>query len=111
MDIWWGRRTASVVGAVLLTVGAVVGGQLALGAALGGSDPSAGGVARTALSPYRDGAFDAGWFSLLRLSIAVLHHISTPARCQKAMCGLVENGELFMFPILGGNVLILASKT
>ena len=57
MDIWWGRRTASVVGAVLLTVGAVVGGQLALGAALGGSDPSAEGVARTALSPYRDGAF------------------------------------------------------
>ncbi|SFN86031.1 Putative collagen-binding domain of a collagenase [Pseudonocardia ammonioxydans] len=57
MDIWWGRRSASVLGAALLTVGAVVGGELALGAVLGGSDPPAGGVARTALSPYRDGAF------------------------------------------------------
>ncbi|MEV1291881.1 transglycosylase family protein [Pseudonocardia sp. NPDC049635] len=56
MDTWWERhRPASVLGTVLLVVGALTGAQMAVGAV---ADPGSGeDRARSALSPYSDGAF------------------------------------------------------
>ncbi|GAA1384187.1 hypothetical protein GCM10009613_14650 [Pseudonocardia kongjuensis] len=56
MDTWWEQhRPASVLGTVLLVVGALAGAQVAVGAVL---DPvPADERIRAALSPYRDGAF------------------------------------------------------
>ncbi|MEU6696884.1 transglycosylase family protein [Pseudonocardia sp. NPDC046786] len=56
MDTWWEQhRPASVLGTVLLVVGALAGAQVAVGAVF---DPvQADERIRAALSPYRDGAF------------------------------------------------------
>ncbi|BBG04064.1 MULTISPECIES: transglycosylase family protein [Pseudonocardia] len=55
MDTWWERhRSASVLGTVLLVVGALTGAQVAVGTVTG---PGPGeGRARASLSPYGDGA-------------------------------------------------------
>nr|WP_062397033.1 transglycosylase family protein [Pseudonocardia sp. AL041005-10] len=56
MDTWFSRRTTSVLGAVALVAGTLVGGQLAVGAVLDRGS-LADAVPRTSLSPYSDGAF------------------------------------------------------
>ncbi|MBN9737995.1 MULTISPECIES: transglycosylase family protein [unclassified Pseudonocardia] len=61
MDTWKSRRSApvlgGVVGTVLVLAGALAGTHLAVAAAVTPAGPGADRVARTALSPYRDGAF------------------------------------------------------
>ncbi|MGM0723598.1 MAG: transglycosylase family protein [Actinomycetota bacterium] len=56
MDTWFSRRTTSVLGAVALVAGTLVGGQLAVGSVLD-RGALADAVPRTSLSPYSDGAF------------------------------------------------------
>lgn len=52
-------------------------------------------VADALLLPYRDGRFDAA------LSIAVLHHISTEARCAAARANLPTRPELTLLLCCG----------